>query len=365
METQKPYGFTPSKDTFIDKLIVHAGAFHADDVMCAVIAKTINPDVKIERTYKVTPDMEAPGVLIADIGMGMYDHHQNDAELRPDGHKHAAIGLMMKDDRIREKFLEKIHDISQGREPQVLSQLMEEIAKIEDIDNGNVDKEATHIITEYAGYSNPVWDSDKSWDDAFSECVDEVKSLWLDTMVQGQDYRNTPQNAKMAALLDQKKEIYEAAGKRCAHIMDKVLNNMEDHVAILPQGMPWAEYLVPSEAEFVIFPSNRGGYALQCVPPELGSFEKKVELPDWSQNKPEGCIFAHMGRFFASFDTLENAVRAAKNIERGKTMETSHKTSLDERLKIAKKQCEESKKTKPSTHNDGNRGQDRGEREER
>ena len=46
-------------------------------------------------------------------------------------------------------------------------------------------------------------------------------------------------------------------------------------------------------------------------------------------------------------------------------MEISNKPSLDERFRRAEKECEEQKKLKPSTHNDGNRGQDRGEREER
>lgn len=54
-DTNELYSFTPSPDNFIDKLIVHGGIFHADDALCAVVAKSINPSVKIESVFKV-PD---------------------------------------------------------------------------------------------------------------------------------------------------------------------------------------------------------------------------------------------------------------------------------------------------------------------
>ena len=37
----------------VNKLVVHAGLFHTDDVLCAAMARAINPDVWIVRTNTV------------------------------------------------------------------------------------------------------------------------------------------------------------------------------------------------------------------------------------------------------------------------------------------------------------------------
>ena len=40
----------------VNKLVVHAGLFHTDDVLCAAMARAINPDVWIVRTNTVEKD---------------------------------------------------------------------------------------------------------------------------------------------------------------------------------------------------------------------------------------------------------------------------------------------------------------------
>ena len=34
------------------KIVVHGGVFHADDVMCVAMAKALNPEVKVERNNR-------------------------------------------------------------------------------------------------------------------------------------------------------------------------------------------------------------------------------------------------------------------------------------------------------------------------
>ena len=79
-----------------DKLIVHGGEFHADDVMTAAILKSLNPDIEIERVYSV-PDELSANTLVADIGFGKYDHHQDDKALPDCSHfeTNNAINLIM------------------------------------------------------------------------------------------------------------------------------------------------------------------------------------------------------------------------------------------------------------------------------
>lgn len=82
----------------VNKLVVHAGLFHTDDVLCAAMARAINPDVWIVRTNTVEKDDArndgTNGIYVADIGGGRYDHHQKDAAVREDGAKYAACGLL-------------------------------------------------------------------------------------------------------------------------------------------------------------------------------------------------------------------------------------------------------------------------------
>lgn len=87
----------PKTTPQISKLIVHDGVFHADDVLCAAMAKSLNPDVWIQRTRRLDPmdiELNGNGVYIADVGGGKYDHHQPDAAVREDGAKYAACGLL-------------------------------------------------------------------------------------------------------------------------------------------------------------------------------------------------------------------------------------------------------------------------------
>lgn len=82
----------------VNKLVVHAGLFHTDDVLCAAMARAINPEVWIVRTNTVEKDDArndgTNGIYVADIGGGRYDHHQKDAAVREDGAKYAACGLL-------------------------------------------------------------------------------------------------------------------------------------------------------------------------------------------------------------------------------------------------------------------------------
>ena len=79
----------------IKKLYVHGGSFHADDVFCAAVLSIINRNLEVERvliTGKDLTDIEN-GILMADIGGGAFDHHQEDAAIRKDGIKHSAVTL--------------------------------------------------------------------------------------------------------------------------------------------------------------------------------------------------------------------------------------------------------------------------------
>lgn len=151
------------------KLIVHGGVFHADDVMCAAMAKMLNPDVEIVRTVQLDPkDVEmngTNGIYIADVGGGKYDHHQQDAAVRDDGNKYAACGLLYNEwkDKLfpnnpeAQKYFEEVF-----------------IKPIEQADNGI----APNSLTTAIGEAVLTWrESGKNMDEAFNHMVDFCEEL--------------------------------------------------------------------------------------------------------------------------------------------------------------------------------------------
>ena len=117
------------------KLIVHAGTMHADDVMTAAFLTYVFPGLSVERLCdaKITEEMKNdPDIMICDVGKeydpsrNLFDHH-NDCPMRNDGKPHSALGLVLMhfQDVCGETVLEKMQD---------------DIDMIEHIDNGQSDE---------------------------------------------------------------------------------------------------------------------------------------------------------------------------------------------------------------------------------
>lgn len=88
------------KDFNYDKIVVHDGLPHADDVLCCVFAKKLNPNIEIIRTRneellnKYSLDNKT---IVCDVGFGKYDHHQENRQTDEDGRIHCAASLFFED----------------------------------------------------------------------------------------------------------------------------------------------------------------------------------------------------------------------------------------------------------------------------
>ena len=60
----------------------HAGKFHADDVFATALLQILRPDIKITRGFVVPDGFDG---IVYDVGFGMFDHHQEPRECRPNG----------------------------------------------------------------------------------------------------------------------------------------------------------------------------------------------------------------------------------------------------------------------------------------
>lgn len=104
-----------------------------------------------------------------------------------------------------------------------------------------------------------------------------------------------------------------------------------NRVLILTKGGPWQEHLFLQELDdilYTIYPSERGGFCLQCVPNKLGGFGMRKSLPEawWGLRRAElivvlpprqggwtdaPSLFTHPGGFIAGAETLEEAKELA------------------------------------------------------
>ena len=343
----------PKTTPQISKLIVHDGVFHADDVLCAAMAKSLNPDVWIQRTRRLDPmdiELNGNGVYIADVGGGKYDHHQPDAAVREDGAKYAACGLLY------EEWKDALFNTKEGQ------QYFEDtyVKPIEVTDNGGERNMLSHAI----GGLNPSWDQKTDWDAAFYEAVDRMSAIleaerhrvndlgktepaiddktlmeaqkmmgageFLDASCKDKSLNNymalqgdmydgqakDPLTAGLSALgevnpeaaremvdkiLDEDRENVNSAFRARSIVQDAYTKSPDKTSVILESYVPWRDVLPETEAEYVLY-------------------ETKAKLPEeWLSQKPEGCKFVAPARHVCGFDTMEHAKTALDTILKDRT----------------------------------------------
>ena len=73
------------------KGFTHGGKFHADDVFSTALLQILRPDIQVTRGFVVPDDFDG---IVYDVGGGMFDHHSEPRECRPNGVPYAAFGLL-------------------------------------------------------------------------------------------------------------------------------------------------------------------------------------------------------------------------------------------------------------------------------
>lgn len=261
--------------------VTHSGVFHADDVFSAALLKILNPEIAISRVFKA-PEIEADDTIIFDIGFGRYDHHQRDAEIRDNGIKYAAFGLLWRDFGhlvVSRKNINKFDETF--------------VQAIDDADNGGQINPMTAAIVAFA----PNWDdADQNMDSAFFRAVD------------------------FAIDILQREFARLNAAERAENEVTAALEKSDGNIVVLDRFVPWQEVLVPSAAKFVVFPSLRGGWSAQAIPSIPGGRDQKIPFPDEWAGADRGTLtailpgltFCHPGRFMIGADTMQTAIQACQ-----------------------------------------------------
>lgn len=268
----------------------HAGVFHADDVFSVALLKMINPRIIIERVLQ--PPEDTDNTIIFDIGFGRYDHHQEDKCLRSwdDGLyydktriarqiPYCSFGLLWRDfGRLlcpSEKAWKKVdRDLVMG---------------IDKADNGC----SANALASAIGALNPVWDDEDTLADSCFETAVDLAYVLLRGYV-----RKANAETRAESL---------------------VLNSrvIDGKILVLERYAPWQEVVSSQMLDilYCVFPSNRGGYNVQTVPIESGSFIPRKGFPEEWLGKPVeslGMTFCHPGNFILSCRTLEQAIACAQ-----------------------------------------------------
>lgn len=258
----------------ITSVIVHAGTFHADDALsAALVMAAAGRDIPVKRCCSI-PEGLPDTVIVADIGRGKYDHHQEDAKLRADGNKHAACGLLYED------LKESLFGTEEAREEFHSHYIL----PIEDADNGI----SNNPLTSYIDDMNPDWDHPEESDARFSNAV------------------------KLFQNLIEEAQRKEQAAVRADRLLSDAIASAEGKVVLLEKAVPWQRKVCLTDNLFIVYFSRRGEWTVQCVPVEPDSFT--VRYPLSAQEEMEGCEFCHSGRFLATFDSKEHAISAARKL---------------------------------------------------
>ena len=283
-------------------VVTHGGVFHADEVLATVILSKVLGDITVLRTSKV-PEGLADDVIVYDIGFGRFDHHQKGGNgARENGVPYAAVGLIWKE--YGHKLVEDTVN------PELVWSLIDRdlIQGVDATDNGAMPKSGSiahnmsfsNIISSF----NPTWDSNEDSDEAFIKAVEFAETV----------FENTLKNA--------------TAKTKAQKIVEEAIEKSQEHIMVLEQFVPWQEFVFSSEnakaaeVQFVVFPSNRGGYNWQCVPDALGGFGQRKPVPsEWKGLSGEKlqkvtgittATFCHPAGFLGSAETFKDAYALAK-----------------------------------------------------
>ena len=187
------------------KGFTHGGKFHADDVFSTALLQILRPDIQVTRGFVVPDDFDG---IVYDVGGGMFDHHSEPRECRPNGLLWRLLGAQLVGEHqarlLDENFIQPL-DL-----------------------NDNTGEQ--NSLADAIGSFNPLWDSKDDPDVCFWRAVPVAKQI-LENEIAAANAVNRADDTV-----------------RCAYA------SMKDGIVVLPAYMPWKNGLYKTDAIFVVHP---------------------------------------------------------------------------------------------------------------
>ncbi len=273
--------------------VTHAGNFHADDVFSTVFLERLYGDITLIRLKEYTDDGKK---LAYDIGLGKFDHHGRDFDKkRANGIHYCSFGLLWQ--KFGLEYLEKINVDNKERVFAILDELL--VTQIDAFDNGEYNLDAPFNIYQLSGLIELFRPKIGTEDDE-NECFLKAVSF-ADTI-----FEEILQDANQKA--------------RCITIIEHQASKIKDKILLLDEYIPYeyALFKLGLDVNFVVYPSNRGGYAAHTVPTKYKGFTPKIPFKkEWAGLRDEAlrqvsgiktARFCHNNLFLATADTLRDAL---------------------------------------------------------
>ncbi len=302
-------------------LATHSGKFHCDEVFAYAVLRLAldlqqpGADHRLLRTRNAalieTADIVWDVGSIFDAASNRFDHHQRGAPLREDGTPFSAAGLVW------QVYGERAVAALLG--PTGAAHLAGAIAReldggmvrrLDEIDNGvSADGPVrgdslglAKLVEEF----NPAWDHPEAvgptaGDDAFLEATKLV-----------------------TATLGRRVESLRARYAAEAEVLGAHRSAEDKRILLLERGMPWKNVVFAHKLPvlFTISPASNGNWMLDTMPPEKGSFDQILPLPEaWAglQNAELAAIsgvpdavFVHLRRFVGAAKSRDGALAMAR-----------------------------------------------------
>jgi len=314
-------------------IATHHGTFHADEVMACVMLKCLPEFEQLPVVRTRTQDVINEAKIVVDVGgtyepqLHRYDHHQSTfvstySEDYPEI-KLSSAGLVYKHfgDAVIEALCGKLSEKALAAIKQKTYDTL--IRELDALDNGVqvADVPRYRIVTHLGsrvGRLNPSWleESTPQLENANFKKAMHLAAQELTDVITGYCASWLPARSIVEDALDCREKTHESK-----------------EILKLPRFCPWQEHLFDLEEEFdkhrepltkyVIFQDSRGGWRIQAVPKERGSFANRLALPEaWRGKREEelsnlsgidGCVFVHAAGFIGGHRTEEGAMSMARS----------------------------------------------------
>lgn len=277
------------------KFVTHAGNFHADDVFSTVFLNKLYKDITVIRLKEYKDDGTK---LTYDIGLGKFDHHQAGYnKVRENGIHYCSFGLLWQEYGL--EYLKNMKVANPEDTFKIFDYLL--VNNIDAFDNGEIE-----INTDYNIYTIPSF-------------IETMRPKIGEEEKENEFFLKA---TKVADFLFDK--ILEEACNKVVMIekIKEQSKNIKSRVLILDEYIPYefAIFYLNLDVDFVVYPSNRGGYAAHTIPTKYKGFISKVPfLSEWAGLRDEElqkvsgiktARFCHNALFLFTTDTKEDALLA-------------------------------------------------------
>lgn len=298
------------------RLATHSGKFHADDVFAYVtlgLALGLSrPGVDHDLLRTRDPAIIAAADIVWDVGgtfsdeAKRFDHHQRGAPKREDGTPFSSAGLVW-----RVFGRDAVRALRPEASPETVESLAaiverDIVRRIDVIDNGLAAPEDSLGLADWVDDFNPAWNSPSNGvareeDAAFLAAADVVLSFLS-------------------------RRMERAAAKVAAH--DAVLRDhqasSDPRLLEMATGMPYKGpvFTAGLPVVYAIYPVPNGNWMVDAMPPEPGSYDQRLPLPEAWAGLRDGdlaavsgipdAVFVHPRRFVGAAGSRDGALAMAR-----------------------------------------------------